>query len=232
MGQKNYHPFKAAISRVAKDGAGPAKREPAAGAEKPCGGQEGGEDQMTALQLPGDEGPLDALTSKQRAVLDLLIQHKTSKEISRLLGISPHTVDQRIMLARAKLQVATRGEVAQAYRRLLDEQRIPAPNGIYERSVYGSSHVEVPGSAMHSPDREDEVPVRQPNKLFRSLPSQAAAVGPDGTTEYYHVLPEIFDGPNGTLLRLGAIAVITVFLILIILGGLTIFSQLSEILGH
>lgn len=36
---------------------------------------------------------LDQLTAKQREVLDLLIEHKTSKEISRQLGISPHTVD-------------------------------------------------------------------------------------------------------------------------------------------
>lgn len=54
------------------------------------------------------------LTAKQCEVLDLLIEHQTSKEISRKLGISPHTVDQRIMLARAKLNVGTRSEVAQA----------------------------------------------------------------------------------------------------------------------
>lgn len=47
------------------------------------------------------DNPLVELTAKQREVLDLLIQHMTSKEISRQLGISPHTVDQRIMLARA-----------------------------------------------------------------------------------------------------------------------------------
>jgi hypothetical protein len=37
-----------------------------------------------------------------------------------MLGISPHTVDQRIMLARGKLQVSTRSEVALAYRQLLE----------------------------------------------------------------------------------------------------------------
>ena len=39
------------------------------------------------MTVDGDlfENPLVELTSKQREVLDLLIQHKTSKEISRIL---------------------------------------------------------------------------------------------------------------------------------------------------
>ena len=60
---------------------------------------------------------LTSLTDKQRAVLDLLIEHKTSKEISRIRGISHHTVDQPIMLARAKLGVAPPGPVAPGLRR-------------------------------------------------------------------------------------------------------------------
>lgn len=195
------------------------------------------EDQMVMmLHVHDDDDPLEALTSKQRDVLDLLIQHKTSKEISRLLGISPHTVDQRIMLARAKLQVATRGEVAQAYRRLVEKRRnsgIPVDDTIYEKPVYQPSYLPVSDSVLHFDGREDEVLVRQHADLFRQGPQQmATAAGPGAEADYYRVLPEVFDGPNGTLMRLGAIAAITVFLILIILGGLSIFSQLSRIIGH
>lgn len=43
---------------------------------------------------------LQGLTRKQRQVLDLLIEHKTSKEIARRLSISPHTVDQRTQFAK------------------------------------------------------------------------------------------------------------------------------------
>lgn len=47
---------------------------------------------MADEQVPPSGGnPLDALTEKQREVLELLMEHKTSKEISRLIGISPHT---------------------------------------------------------------------------------------------------------------------------------------------
>src|SRR6187455_753788 len=62
---------------------------------------------------------LAGLTTKQREVLDLLIEHKTSKQIARQLGISPHTVDQRIFFAKEKLGAGSRSEVAVAYRRLL-----------------------------------------------------------------------------------------------------------------
>jgi len=182
------------------------------------------------------QSPLLELTAKQREVLDLLIQHKTSKEISRILGISPHTVDQRIMLARAKLGVATRGEVAHAYRGLLQT---------YEQPVYGLSHIGFPPLPVETSEREDvEV------DLFRTqdLPLAPQASGIEGRAQvqtvnglspgtaeeiaYHSVLPEMFDGPHGTLLRLGYIAAITVFLILIVLGGLSMFAQLSSLLDR
>jgi len=176
----------------------------------------------------GESGPFGELTAKQREVLDLLIQHKTSKEISRILGISPHTVDQRIMLSRAKLGVASRSEVAQAYRRL---------TSIYERSVYGESHIAEPLEPRHSGLQEDEVV-----GTALSTPAEAMMTGPALTAihgrsavlpqPYYHVLPEIFDGPYGTLMRLGYIVGITVFLIVAILGGLAMYAQLSTIVDY
>jgi len=75
--------------------------------------------EMSDEQVPPPGGnPLEALTLKQREVLEFIMEHKTSKEISRLLGISPHTVDQRVTQARAKLGMNRRGEVASEYRRL------------------------------------------------------------------------------------------------------------------
>lgn len=191
---------------------------------------------MTTFPLEAEEDLLEALTPKQREVLDLLIQHKTSKEISRLLGISPHTVDQRIMLARAKLNVATRGEVAQQYRKLLECKRqaaISSPVMTWEKPVYEPSYVESSGSDVHRRQQEDEAqghsgferPGEAPQTMARH---DGFAAGPG----YYRVLPEMFDGPGGTLVRLGAIAVITAFLILIVLGGLSLFAQLSELIGH
>ena len=60
------------------------------------------------------------LTDKQRACLDLLIEHNTSKEIARLLDISKHSVDQRLTNARDALGAGDRNELAFIYRRLLE----------------------------------------------------------------------------------------------------------------
>ena len=160
---------------------------------------------------------LGGLTDKQREVLDLLIEHKTSKEIARLLGISPHTVDQRIFFAREKLGVGTRGEVAVAYRRLV---------GVSGRPTYQNS-----GIAVSAP-----TPQRTPGSLagqMLGLRSPELA-RPDGTALAeldYRVVPELFDGRYGTLIRLSAIIASAVCLIIIVLGGLAIFSQLSEMLA-
>ena len=80
---------------------------------------------------------LSGLTDKQREVLDLLIEHKTSKEIARLLGISPHTVDQRIFFAKEKLGAASRNEAAAAYRRLVD---------VSGRTTYENSRIAAPAA--------------------------------------------------------------------------------------
>lgn len=184
------------------------------------------------------ESPLDvlsSLTEKQRAVLDLLIEHKTSKEISRLLGISHHTVDQRIMLARAKLGVASRSEVAQAYRRLVANSNANsiADTAIYERSVYDFSDVAPALNVPQSSLREDRAVWFQPSISLLEVPADGTFKGGSTLAEPYHrVLPEMFDGPYGTLVRLGTIAVFAMILILIVLGGLAMFSQLSQILDH
>lgn len=158
-----------------------------------------------------------------------------------MLGISPHTVDQRIMLARAKLQVSSRNEVAQAYRRLIELQGKISNSDVYGKSIYGSPDIAHPPEFLHGFDQEaDETAfpdLRQPD----TRPASSGRYGPlsqqtaghptsDDRSGYYHVLPEAFDGRAGTLLRLGAIAMITVFVTLVILGGLAMYSELSHML--
>ncbi len=194
-----------------------------------------------ALEVVEADGAnaLASLTAKQRDVLDLLLEHKTSKEISRILGISPYTVDQRIMLARAKLNVATRNEVAQAYRLLLSQVAAKPPFSreisdpeIYEQSVYGSSHLasgQSDAQVQHRDDTAEGLLALPFRNVAQTIPRPD---GPALTEPYYHVLPEVFDGPNGTVLRLGAIALIAMFLVLIVMGGLAMFEQLSHIVDR
>lgn len=202
----------------------------------------GDSDQSVALSIahatnspkPRTDCPSDiliSLTDKQRAVLDLLIEHKTSKEISRALGISPHTVDQRIMLARAKLGVNTRSEVAQAYRRLLAGSA--STEVVYERSVYDFSDVSPIADTMQNASQDDALVWRPAMSSRLEVQEETALRGGDALAEsYHHVLPEMFDGPYGTYLRLGTIAILAMFLILIVMGGLAMYAQLSQIIDH
>ena len=61
---------------------------------------------------------LDSLTDKQVAVLDLLCEHRSSKQIARALGIAPNTVDQRINSVRAKFGTDDRATTIREYQRL------------------------------------------------------------------------------------------------------------------
>jgi DNA-binding CsgD family transcriptional regulator len=171
---------------------------------------------MTAGEDLGAPG-IGGLTDKQREVLDLLIEHKTSKEIARLLGISPHTVDQRIFFAREKLGAGSRSEVAMAYRRLIS---------VSGRTTYQKTHIAVPAATAQT--------------ISGSLAGQVLGLRspelarPDGTALAeldYRVVPELFDGRYGTLVRLSAIIAIAVFMVILVLGGLAIFSQLSEMMA-
>ena len=89
------------------------------------------------------------LSRKHREVLDHLIEHKTSKEISRLLGISPHTVDQRLDSMRSRLGLASRSELASAYRRYLEQS-----GEIYERLTYENFHIGVEAVPVEEAERE------------------------------------------------------------------------------
>ena len=157
-----------------------------------------------AIDEDDEAGGLGGLTDKQREVLDLLIEHKTSKEIARVLAISPHTVDQRIQFAKDKLGVETRNEVAAVYRRLRE---------IYGRVTYGDLRIARYGTAPHG----------APGTTDRPAEPQGAEAGRSAVQGW-------FDGRHGTLLRLVAIVGIAVLLMLLVLGSLTMLSRLSEML--
>jgi len=165
--------------------------------------------------LKGEAG-LDGLTDKQRQVLDLLIEHKTSKEIARRLCISPHTVDQRIQFAKDKLGARTRSEAAVAYRRL----REACEQMTYEDS--GIAGVDLVFDQAVGP--QGPLPASSLRQRFRSRP-------PHEPEADFQVVPEPFDGRYGTLVRLGSIFAIALFLVLVVLGGLAILNQLSVMMA-
>ena len=80
--------------------------------------------------------PVARLSSRQIECLLLVDQHHNSKEIAAKLGISPHTVDQRIRGALDKLGVDRRGEAARLVIAALSID--PA----YQRLIHQSPHID------------------------------------------------------------------------------------------
>ena len=164
---------------------------------------------------------LRRLTAKQRAVLDLLILHKTSKEIARDLEISHYTVDQRITAARKKLGVTSRNELAVAYRKIRD-----ASQKLSHKAAYQSPHVELPAG------HRDEVSGASGN-LDRSPDDPGSINSESGvlTEINFRVAPEIIEGRYGVYFRLAAMGLLTIMMLVIALGGLAAFGQLSDLMS-
>lgn len=171
-----------------------------------------------AVEGKARASPLSSLTEKQRAVLDLLIQHNTSKEIARRLDISPHTVDQRIEFAKRKLGAGSRNALASRYRQMVEVY----DHLTYEFSPMGTSAFPFDVGGANDPEHT-------------VLATHSDRIEPDADDKPvvdYRVIPEMFEGRYGTLMRIGAIGLFAAVLIFIAIGGLALFSQLSEVLAR
>jgi DNA-binding NarL/FixJ family response regulator len=51
------------------------------------------DDYVRQIRQQGLEDPYDLLTSRERELIQLIVELKPTKEIAELLGVSPHTVD-------------------------------------------------------------------------------------------------------------------------------------------
>ncbi len=65
---------------------------------------------------------LSLLSAAQIETLRHVFEHKNSKEIARIMDVSPHTVDERVRRALKKLNVSNR----------IDAAKILASNGVFE----------------------------------------------------------------------------------------------------
>jgi DNA-binding CsgD family transcriptional regulator len=141
--------------------------------------------------------PVAQLSEGQVECLLLVDRHHNSKEIAAKLGISPHTVDQRIRRALEKLGVERRGEAARmvaatlaidhpAYQRLIHQTPyidLPHPQDQQEGTVRTKiRHADRAGEANPSGNLTEQSPVgfSPPLQLpfaTRSHPSNEMSVG-------------------------------------------------------
>ena len=95
--------------------------------------------ELTPGDIPESEvDPVSRLTPGQLDCLRLVDQHLSSKEIAVELGISSHTVDQRIRGALQTLGVERRSQAARMVARTL---------GPYQRLIHQSPHIEGPSDS-------------------------------------------------------------------------------------
>jgi DNA-binding CsgD family transcriptional regulator len=162
-------------------------------------------------------GGLSSLTTKQREVLDLLLHHKSSKEIARSLNISRYTVDQRITGARQKLGLSSRSELARAYSQWLD---------ICEETAYEPSHVaNDDNSSQVTPRDQSADPVfmlSDATSISMELPWHLQPEPPSGL--------EAIDGRFGIFGRVLVIPVLAVLLALLALAMTAIAMILPAVI--
>lgn len=93
----------------------------------------------------------DSLTQGQIDCLLLVSQHFTSKEIASRLGISRHTVDQRVRVAMRALGVKRRGEAA----RIVVERYGPA----FQWGTNSPEPFVLPSARAHRPTAPNSPPL-------------------------------------------------------------------------
>ena len=163
-------------------------------------------------------GKLAVLTRKQREVLDLLLDHKTSKEIAQALDISHHTVDQRIQIARRKLGAQSRSEVALRYRELKQ---------IYGQTVYDDSDIDVSGDERHN-----QIGSETDASPFFGSTNQRTELLVETKNADRRIVPELFDGEHRIWFRLGAVMLLVVLIAFAVMSGLAIFVAMSDVLSQ
>jgi DNA-binding CsgD family transcriptional regulator len=94
-----------------------------------------------------DIDPMSHVARLSQGQIDCLLlvdKHHSSKEIAVRLGISPHTVDQRIRGALEKLGVDRRGEAAR-----LVAAAVSTDDETYQRLIHQSPHIDASAASGH-----------------------------------------------------------------------------------
>jgi DNA-binding CsgD family transcriptional regulator len=159
--------------------------------------------------LADDAARWARLTEKHRACLDLLLDHRTSKQIARILGIAKPTVDQRIAAARVILGANNRGDAAMRYARL---------RAIYDQITY---------DPVRLPEHRQIVP----SDFANGDPAETAAPYERATLLERPPFGDIWRPDHAPTTRAAMMAVILVLTVLLVLAGLAIGDVLTRLIA-
>lgn len=173
-----------------------------------------------------DHGPrhsfsFELLTERQREVLDLLIDDRTSKEIAAGLGISPSAVNQHIETVRFRMDGIPRAELTRRYRVF--------------RSREDATCKQFPSQTLHlvdTPADRDTQQLDAADGLHRFGDSMTFTVEAPWSEEHEpRVLPRLLDGENAGLLRIAVIALVLFAIVAALVLGLAAAEGVTKALG-
>ena len=176
------------------------------------------------------ESGLVKLNDGQRECLRLVLAHLNSKEISRELDISPHTVDQRLRGAMRALGANSRFEAARKFAEYEGE-------ATYQPLIYQSSDIEKSGesASLNRSTKQEEEDGKNLISGVSGIETGSAAIAFDRSQIKENRLPiPRFRGEKnelGVVERLGWVIVIAIGSAVSfggILAGLEALSRLSE----
>jgi DNA-binding CsgD family transcriptional regulator len=124
-------------------------------------------------QLNTEGAVLPELTAKQREVMALVADNRTSKEIAGLLGISESAVNQRIEMIRSRLGGIPRGEIARLYRQQFVRQQTIAASAAstYEKIQVHSAAYSGQEAIVEGPSGKAAAPMQSGQPGSGSQPS-------------------------------------------------------------
>lgn len=171
----------------------------------------------------------DFLTAKQKAALDLLANHRTSKEIAHTLGVSETSVNRRIEVVKLRLGGITRQELARRYNLWL-----AAKPGVGTETPENSqsSCVETTGDILQlaeSPEPEER-PDRDSaaSKTAFEDPVAMSIEAPWKERSEPRIVPRVLDGDNATLTRGATIAILLLAIVASIVVALAAAKALAD----
>lgn len=172
----------------------------------------------------------DFITDKQAEVLDLLANHRTSKEMAHTLGLSETAVNRRIEAVRQRLGGISRPELARRYSDwAVARDRKPPPtsleNGDLPCVETGNEILPLAGipEAGTEAGRDDE---GEP-KAFED-PIAMAVEPPWSDWKEPRIVPRVLDGENATLTRGAMVVILLVAIIASLILALAAAKALAD----
>ena len=161
------------------------------------------------------ETRLAGLSEGQKAALALVAQYKSSKQIARTLGISPHTVDQRMKRVQVILGVGSRFEAARLFTAATADQ----PGTTWGDLIYHPSDIPI-----DAPSTEAVASAVEGNQAADSAMTlhQAQAAYADGFVGWKNNRPWY-----SVLLEAGQANELTLLARALCIGGIALFAVLS-----